>query len=115
MAQPERVAVAICGDGGFLFTAQELATTVHYGLNVIAIVFNDGGYRSIEAYQRRRHGATFAAELANPDFVRFAQSFGAFAARAHSPDELADALRRAMSCGRSAVIEVPVEVEPAGW
>jgi len=104
--------VAVCGDSGFLFTAQELATAVQYDLAVVVLVFNDGSYGSIARLQQAHFGATFAADLVNPDFVRLAEAFGAWAARADTPEALGSALGAALRAGRPALIEVPVRLEP---
>jgi len=112
IAFPERQVVAVCGDGGFLFTAQELATAVQYGLAVVVLVFNDGSYGSIARLQQAHFGAAFAADLVNPDFVRLAEAFGAWAAWADTPQALGSALGAALRAGRPALIEVPVRLEP---
>ena len=109
---PERQVVVVCGDGGFLFTGQELATAVQYGVNVIAVVFNDGGYGSIARLQQAHFGATFAADLVNPDFVRLAEAFGAWAARASTPEEVGAALAAALAADRPALIEVLARLDP---
>jgi acetolactate synthase-1/2/3 large subunit len=112
IACPERQVVVVCGDGGFLFTGQELATAVQYGVNVVVVVFNDGGYGSISRLQRAYFGSTFAADLVNPDFVRLAEAFGAWAARAGTPEEVGAALAAALAANRPVLIEVPVRLEP---
>ncbi len=76
IAAPGRRVVATCGDGGFLFTASELATTAAYGLDVTVLVHDDGAFGSIAAYQVRNHGRAYATELHNPDLVAFVRSFG---------------------------------------
>ena len=112
VAFPERQVVVVCGDGGFLFTGQELATAVQYGLNVVVLVFNDNGYGSIARLQREGFGETFAADLVNPDFVRLAEAFGAWAARASTPEGVEAALVAALHSNQPALIEVPVRLEP---
>ncbi|MBI5877300.1 MAG: thiamine pyrophosphate-binding protein [Chloroflexi bacterium] len=115
IARPDRAVIAICGDGGALFTAQELATAVHYGIRVVLIVFNDGGYRSIEAYQRRMYGQPYAGTLTNPDFALFAQSFGALGLRAETPEQLQAAVQKALTASGPAVIEAPGAIGPPTW
>jgi acetolactate synthase-1/2/3 large subunit len=112
VAFPERQAVAVCGDGGFLFTAQEFATAVQYGLDVAVLVFNDNSYGSIARLQKAQFGEAFAADLVNPDFVRLAEAFGAWAARAGTPHELGSALGAALRAQRPALIEVPLPLQP---
>jgi thiamine pyrophosphate-dependent acetolactate synthase large subunit-like protein len=112
IAFPERQAVAVCGDGGFLFTAQELATAVQYGLDVVVLIFNDSSYGSIARLQKAHFGKAFAADLVNPDFVRLAEAFGAWAARASTPQELGSALGAALRAHQPALIEVPARLQP---
>ena len=70
--------VCVTGDGGFLFAATELATAVQYGINVVTVVYNDNAYGNSNRDQRERfHGREIGTTLHNPDFARFAESFGA--------------------------------------
>lgn len=99
--------VAACGDGGFLFTAMELSTAVARSLPVIALVHNDGGFRSI-GYHQQRHfeGREIGVELVNPDLVAFARSFGAHAERIADIAGLPAAVARAVATHGPAVIEI---------
>lgn len=105
VAAPDRRVVASCGDGGFLFTAAELATAAAHGLNVTVFIHDDAAFGSIAAYQRRHHGRAFATDLVNPDLLAFARSFGVPAERIDSIAELPAALGRATAApGPSVVI-----------
>jgi acetolactate synthase-1/2/3 large subunit len=95
VAAPGRRVVASCGDGGFLFTAVELATAVAHELDVTVFIHDDGAFGSIAAYQRRHHGRAYATDLVNPDLLAFARSFGLPAERIDSIDELPKAMGRA--------------------
>lgn len=108
LAYPDRQAVAVVGDGGFLFTVYTLSTAVKYHLNAVAIVFNNGGYGSIRHMQMQRFGRTIGADLHNPDFVRLAEAYGAVGARATHPDQLYDALMAAWQRDVPTLIEVPL-------
>ncbi|MFQ5860564.1 MAG: thiamine pyrophosphate-binding protein [Dehalococcoidia bacterium] len=111
VANPQRQVVAICGDGGFLYNAQELATAVHQGLSVVALVFNNHAYGSTLHTQQQHFGnRVIGTTLHNPDFVRLAESFGALGLRASSPGELAQALRGALGQELPTVIEVPIPI-----
>ena len=116
-ARPNVPVVAIAGDGGFLFTATELATAMHHNIPLVTIVFNDNAFGNVRRIQRERYGnRLIGSNLTNPDFVAFAKSFGAEAVRTHTPAELCIALRRAI--GRRdgpSVIEVPVGAMPSPW
>ena len=95
VAAPGRRVVASCGDGGFLFTAMELATAVAHQLDVTVFIHDDSAFGSIAAYQVKRHGRAYATDLVNPDLLAFARSFGVPAERVESVGELPAAMARA--------------------
>lgn len=109
--------VSISGDGGFMFTANEMATAVRHRIPLTAIVFNDGAFGNVRRIQQERFGnRLIASDLANPDFVKFAESFGAAADRARTPEELRGALRRALARRDGpTLIDVPVGAFPSPW
>jgi len=109
--------VAISGDGGFMFTANEMATAVRHRIPLTAIVFADGAFGNVRRIQQERFGNhVIASDLANPDFVRFAESFGAASERARTPDELRGALRRSFARRDGpTLIEVPLGPMPSPW
>ncbi len=109
--------VSISGDGGFLFTANELATAMVHRIPLTTIVFNDGAFGNVRRTQEERYGnRLIACDLTNPDFVAFGKSFGAEAVRARTPGELRAALRRALARGGGpTVVEVPVGALPSPW
>jgi acetolactate synthase-1/2/3 large subunit len=109
--------VAICGDGGFMFTATEMATAVQHRIPLTAIVFNDAAFGNVRRIQEERYGnRLIASDLTNPDFVRFAESFGAAAERARTPQELRSALERSLKRrDHPTLIEVPVGPFPSPW
>src|SRR5262249_14637532 len=116
-ARPDAPVVAIAGDGGFMFTATEMATAMHHRIPLVAVVFNDGAYGNVRRNQEERFGnRIIASDLTNPDFVRFAESFGAGAERARDPQELRAALRRGFTRRDvPTLIEVPVGPLPSPW
>jgi len=116
-ARPDVPVVSINGDGGFMFTANELATAMRHRIPLTAIVFNDGAFGNVRRIQQEQYGnRLIACDLANPDFVRFAESFGATAERARNPKELRAALKRAFKRRREpTLIEVPVGPMPNPW
>ena len=97
VAAPGRRVVATCGDGGFLFTATELATTVAHQLDVTVLIHDDSAFGSIANYQMQHHGRTYATDLHNPDLVAFAHSFGVPAERIESMLDLPAAMAKATS------------------
>jgi len=115
-ARPDVPVVSINGDGGFLYTANELATAMRHRIPLVAIVFADGSFGNVRRIQEEQFGnRLIASDLANPDFVRYAESFGAAAERARNPDELRSALKRAISRREPSLIEVPVGPMPSPW
>ncbi len=116
-ARPDVPVLSICGDGGFMFTANELATAMRHRIPLVTVIFNDGAFGNVRRMQQLQYGnRLIGSDLANPDFVRFAESFGAGAERAKTPEELRGALRRALA-NRSgpSLIEVPVGPMPSPW
>jgi acetolactate synthase-1/2/3 large subunit len=109
--------VAISGDGGFMFTATEMATAMHHRIPLVAVVFNDSAFGNVRRNQQERFGnRIIASDLTNPDFVRFAESFGAAAERVRNPQDL----RAALNCAfkrrdTPTLIEVPVGPLPSPW
>ncbi|HML12636.1 MAG TPA: thiamine pyrophosphate-dependent enzyme, partial [Xanthobacteraceae bacterium] len=109
--------LAISGDGGFLYTASELATAMRHRIPLVTVLFADGAFGNVRRIQEERYGnRLIASDLTNPDFVRFAESFGAAAERARSPAELRAALRRGFARRDGpTLIEVPVGPMPSPW
>lgn len=115
-AHPDRVVVAIAGDGGFMFGAQELATAAQYGLGVIVVLFNNNAYGNVLRDQAEQFdGRLTASKLQNPDFPAFARSFGVGASQVQSPEQLASALEAAMADGGPRLIEVQIESQANPW
>jgi len=116
VARPDRKVVAVSGDGGFLFNAQELATAVQHRIPVVTVLVNDSAYGNVRRIQRDNYGnRLIASNLRNPDFQKFTESFGAMALKATSPAELRTALRTAFAADVPAVIEVPADPMPDPW
>jgi len=106
---PDRKAVAVTGDAGFLMNCQELETAVRLGLELVVLIWNDSKYGLIEWHQNKKFGRTSHIDFTNPDFVKFAESFGAKGYRVESADELLPTLEQALSCGTVAIIDCPVD------
>ncbi|HEX4246985.1 MAG TPA: thiamine pyrophosphate-dependent enzyme [Pseudonocardia sp.] len=107
-ADPDRAVVTVAGDGGFSFALQEIATAVQYGLNVVAVVFDNNAYGNVQLDQQRLfNGRILGTTLVNPDFARLADTFGALGLTAHTPTELGQALDKALNAHRPTVIHVP--------
>jgi acetolactate synthase-1/2/3 large subunit len=109
---PDRLVVCLAGDGDFLMSGQELATAVQYELPVVVLVVNNGMYGTIRMHQERLYpGRVVGTDLVNPDFVAYAESFGAFAELVQENDGVASAFERAVESGRPAVLELRVDPE----
>jgi acetolactate synthase-1/2/3 large subunit len=132
LARPDKVVAAVCGDGDFLMTCQELATAAQYEITPIYFVINNCGWLSIRDLQIDVYGEErgFASEfrvgntgeLYSPDFVKMAESFRCRGELVEKPSEIGPALTRCLSDGVPALIEVPVQREHpwsegvfAGW
>jgi acetolactate synthase-1/2/3 large subunit len=108
--------VALSGDGGFMFNVQELATAVRHRIPIVVILFNDGAYGNVRNMQRHEHGnRVIGSDLANPDFMKLAESFGIGGYRVASPEGLRKALEKALSKNEPALIEVPCGDMPDPW
>jgi len=109
--------LSITGDGGFLFTASEMATAVRHRIPLVTVLFNDGAFGNVRRIQEEKyHNRLIASDLANPDFVKFAESFGANAMRVKTPEQLRAALRRGFAKRDGpTLIEVPVGAMPSPW
>ena len=111
-----RKVVLATGDGGFMFQATELATAVRHRLPLVVVVFDDGAFGNVRRIQKLAYGnRLIASDLANPDFVKFAESFGIAAFRATTPEALDDALRQAFALDAPALVHVPVGEMPSPW
>jgi acetolactate synthase-1/2/3 large subunit len=108
VAAGDKPVASVSGDGGFVMTAQELATAARYRLKVIALVHNDGTYGAIKNIQRAAHASRYIdVDLTNPDFVQLAAAYGVPGCRASGPDELKVAVREALERTGPSLIEVP--------
>ncbi|MEH0873660.1 thiamine pyrophosphate-binding protein [Pectobacterium cacticida] len=117
-AHPDKAVVSICGDGGFMFAAQELATAVQYKLNLVTIVFNNNAFGNVYRDQQESFDGRFlGSELVNPDFVKFAESFGVQASRVSTPAQLRPVMEQALAADRPVLIEVtmPRGIEASPW
>ena len=115
-ANPGRKVVVLGGDGGFMYQATEMATAVKYRLNVVNIVFNNHSYGNVQRAQQEEFGGNvIGSDLTNPDFVRFAESFGAPGLRANTPGELRKALQQAFKETGPVLIEMPSTGMPSPW
>ena len=110
LAQPQRTVFALCGDGDFLMTGQEIATAVQYGANFVAVVVNNGLYGTIRMHQEREYpGRVYGTELRNPDFAAYARAFGGHGETVERTADFAAAFERAVASNKPALIEVKID------
>ncbi len=104
---PERMVLAVAGDGCFMMAAPELATAMHHRANIIVLVINNGQYGTIRMHQERSFpDRPSATALTNPDFVAFAKSFGMSAWRVDATDQFEAVFAAAQQCNTACLIEI---------
>ncbi len=109
LVAPQRRVVTITGDAGFMMNSQEIETALRLGLAFVILIWNDGQYGLIKWHQDRRFGRDTAISFNNPDFVAYAESFGARGFRVESAEQLRPVLEEALGCGTVAVVDCPVD------
>ena len=109
MLYPDRKVVSVNGDGGFMMNSQELETAVRLNLDLVIIILNDSAYGMIKWKQEGMGFENFGLDYNNPDFVKYAESFGATGHRPESASELQSILREALSTSGVHVIDLPVD------
>ncbi len=115
IAKPDNNAVAVMGDGGFLFLVEELAMACQYNIPIIVIVINNGVLSLIRQNQKYALGFRYAIDLwyegHNPDFVKIAEGFGCHAELVEDPNEIRQAFQRAVDSQKPSVINIIVDQE----
>ena len=109
MLFPERRVMAVCGDGGFMMNSQELETAVRLKLSLVVLILDDGAYGMIRWKQAVDHFPDFGLTFGNPDFVRYAESYGAKGTRVQSTEGLIPALENAFKGGGVHLVAVPID------
>ena len=106
---PEKKVMAICGDGGFMMNSQEMETAVRLKLDLLVLILRDDAYGMIKWKQAGMGFEDFGLDYGNPDFVKYAQSYGAEGHRVESTDQLAGLLKNCLDSPGVHLIEVPVD------
>lgn len=109
MLYPERKVMAICGDGGFMMNSQEMETAVRLGLNLTVLILNDSSYGMIRWKQANMGFADFGLTYGNPDFVKYAESYGAHGHRVESSAHLEELLAHCRDTPGVHLIDCPVD------
>ena len=108
VGRPDRKVIALCGDGGFMYSPQELSSAMRHGINAVAVVFNNNAFGASEWDQTHRYGGNFiGTDLHNPDFVQLAQSFGAVG-MSTDPEGFGEMLEVALNADAPVLLEVVV-------
>jgi acetolactate synthase-1/2/3 large subunit/sulfoacetaldehyde acetyltransferase len=109
LGRPDRAAVSLQGDGGFLYTSQELNTAVRWNIPLVSIVLNNRCHGAEKAQQQRFFNQKYiGVDLVNPRFDKLAEVYGARGYYVERPEDIADAVREALRLERPSVIEIPV-------
>jgi acetolactate synthase I/II/III large subunit len=109
MLYPGRRVLAVCGDGGFMMNSQELETSVRLGLNLVVLILEDRAYGMIRWKQAVDRFADWGLTFGNPDFVRYAESYGARGTRITATDDLAPTLDAAFRSGGVHLVVTPID------
>src|SRR3984885_14129391 len=109
LVHPERRVLAVCGDGGFMMNSQEMETAVRLKLNLVVLILVDNAYGMIRWKQQADGFAGWGLSFGNPDFVRYAQSYGASGTLVTDADGLAPTLEAAFDAGGVQLVAVPID------
>jgi acetolactate synthase I/II/III large subunit len=109
MVYPERKVMAICGDGGFMMNSQEMETAVRLKLNITVLILNDSSYGMIRWKQANMGFKDWGLTYGNPDFVKYAESYGASGHRVDSAESLPRLLRHCLDTPGVHLIDCPVD------
>ncbi len=109
LVYPERMVMAICGDGGFMMNSQELETAVRLNMHLVVLILNDNAYGMIKWKQAGMGFKTFGLDYGNPDFVQYAESYGAKGHRVESAADLVPLLRKCHAEPAVHVIDLPID------
>ena len=109
MLYPDRRVMAICGDGGFMMNSQEMETAVRLGLDLVVLIIRDDSYGMIRWKQAHADLPDWGLDFGNPDFVKYAMSYGAAGHRVEATEEFLPILERCYEAGGVHLVEVPVD------
>ncbi|QNR95791.1 acetolactate synthase large subunit [Stenotrophomonas sp. 169] len=109
MLYPKRRVMAVCGDGGFMMNSQEMETAVRLGLNLVVLILNDNAYGMIRWKQAVDGFEDFGMQFGNPDFVKYAEAYGAKGSRVTAVEELAPMIEAAFAGGGVHLLDVPID------
>ena len=109
LAYPQRKVVAVTGDAGFMMNSQEIETAMRMKTSIVVLIWNDSEYGLIAWHQLRHFGRASHTDFKNPDFVKYAESFGAKGYRVTRAEDLLSTLKRAFDDDTAVIIDCPVD------
>ncbi len=109
LIHPNRKVVAVCGDGGFMMNSQEIETAVRLGLNLVVIILNDNAFGMIKWKQEGMGFDNFGLDYGNPDFVKYAEAYGAHGHRITSSENFTETLEKCLNSKGVHLIDCPVD------
>ncbi|WP_195195044.1 acetolactate synthase AlsS [Enterococcus faecium] len=109
LVRPNTQIVSVSGDGGFLFSAQDLETAVRKKLNIVHLIWNDGHYNMVEFQEKMKYQRASGVDFGPVDFVKYAEAFGAKGIRATSVEELEKALEEGFATEGPVIIDIPID------
>ncbi len=109
LVRPEHKSISVSGDGGFLFSAQDLETAVRLNLNLVHIIWNDGHYDMVKFQEEMKYDRSAAVKFGPVDFVKYAESFGATGLRVEKAEDLGKVLDQAFAINGPVIVDVPVD------
>ncbi len=109
LINPAKKVISVCGDGGFMMNSQELETAVRLGLNIVVIILNDSSYGMIKWKQEGMGFDSFGLDYKNPDFVKYAECYGAIGHRPTSDEEVEEVISRCLNTDGVHVIDLVVD------
>ena len=109
LVRPNTQIVSVSGDGGFLFSAQDLETAVRKKLNIVHLIWNDGRYNMVEFQEKMKYQRASGVDFGPVDFVKYAEAFGAKGIRATSVEELEKALEEGFATEGPVIIDIPID------
>ncbi|MEF9935804.1 acetolactate synthase AlsS [Carnobacterium sp.] len=109
LVRPTTQIISVSGDGGFLFSAQELETAVRRKLNIVHLIWNDGRYNMVEFQEEMKYGRSSGVDFGPVDFVKYADAFGAKGLRVTKPSELEKVLKEAFAIKGPVIVDIPID------
>jgi acetolactate synthase-1/2/3 large subunit len=106
VAKPHTPVVSVSGDGGFMYNVQELSTAVKYGINIVAVIFNDGFYGNVRRDLELDWGGDYETSFVNPDFAKMAETYGAKGITVNDPTKVNEAIEEGIASNMPTLIDV---------